>query len=148
MRIYDAIRKKKPLMIGIAGAIIVGLLLPVLQTGFFQNSFSAWFLTLMKSPLNTGLYIVYSLLFGIVVAVQAYNLLNPAVCNPKKGVRTGLAGAGLGFFVGVCPACIGIVGLILPLGVSLTLTYYSWIFMLFAIGVLVISLYLLGGFKK
>ena len=79
-------------------------------------------------------------------------LINYVVGTMVK--KTGLGasdrffGAFFGFFVGICPACIGLIGLIFPLGTSLTLTYYSWIFMLVAIGIMLLSLYLLGGFKK
>jgi len=151
MRITNALQDRKARRIGIIAALVIAVILPVIQTGFLQNSVNAWFLTLVKSPLNTFLYLSFSVLFGMVISLQVYIKRNPKVCiecNTKKGTRTGVIGTFLGFFVGVCPACIGLLGLIFPLGASLTLTYYGWIFMLIAIGMMVLSIYLLGGFKK
>ena len=151
MRIIDSFKYKKSLKYGIIATLIVAIILPIIQTGFLQKSFSSWFLTLIKSPLNTSLYLIFSLLFGSLISLQVYNLSKPKLCkgrNAKKGIRTGIFGGVFGFLVGICPACIGLIGLILPLGAALTLTYYGWIFMLVAIGIMFLSIYMLGGFKK
>jgi len=154
MRIINSLKDKKALKWGIVAAISVAIVLPIIQTGFFQNSFESWFLTLVKSPLNTSLFIIFSLLFGASISLQVYNLSNKRICKDcnsktnKKGFGFGAVGAVFGSLVGVCPACIGLVGLIFPLGTSLTLTYYGWVFMLIAIGIMTLSIYLLGGFKK
>jgi hypothetical protein len=110
-----------------------------------------WFVSLTTIPLNAALYILFSILFGLVVSLQVYSMRNPGVCkisNTKKGLRTGAFGTFFGFFIGVCPACVGLLGLILPLGVILTLTAFGWVFMLIAIGIMIFSIYHLGGFKK
>jgi type IV secretory pathway VirB6-like protein len=151
MRLIDALRYKKSLRWGIVATVLVAIVLPLIQTGFFQNSFESWFLTLIKSPLNTSLYVVFSLLFGALISLQVYNLSKPKLCkdcNTNAGKRTGIIGVVFGSLVGICPACIGLLGLILPLGTSLTLTYYGWVFMLIAIGIMILSIYLVGGFKK
>lgn len=151
MRLVNALKYRKSLKRGVVATILIGLILPIIQTGFFQNSLSAWLLTLLKSPLNAPLYFIFSLLFGLLIALQIYNLKHPSICtdcNTKKVSTSGYLGAFLGFFVGVCPACVGILGLILPLGTSLTLTYYGWIFMLGSIGIMALSIILLGGFKR
>lgn len=150
MRIIDSFRHKKSRMYWIIATILVAIILPIIQTGFLQNSFKAWFLTLIKSPLNTSLYFIFSLLFGGLIGLQIYNS-DRKICdssNSKKGIRTGIFGGIFGFLVGICPACIGLLGLILPLGGSLWLTYYGWVFMLIAIGIIILSIYFLGGFKK
>ena len=151
MRIVNALKEWKSLRIGIIATIVIALILPIIQTGFLQNSLKVWFLTLIKSPLNSTLYIIFSLLFGSLISLQLYALRHPKICkdcNTKKGATTGYFGAFFGFFVGICPACIGLLALILPLGTSLTLTYYGWLFMLVAIGIMIFSIYLLGGFKE
>ena len=149
MRLVNAL--KKNLWIAIVSMVAILIILPVIQTGFLQNSINAWFLTLIKSPFNTLLYIIFSILFGAIIALQFYIVKNPKICKDcatKKGTSTGYFGASFGFLVGVCPACIGLLGLILPLGASITLTYYGWAFMLVAIGIMTVSIYLLGGFKE
>ena len=151
MRILNALKYKKSLIVGIISTVVIFLILPIIQTAFLQNSIKSWILTLLKSPLNTSLYVIFSLLFGLLISLQVYNLQHPKLCkdcNTKKGVSTGYFGAFGGFLVGVCPACIGLLGIILPLGTSLTLTYYGWAFMLGAVAIMVFSLYSLGGFKK
>ncbi len=150
MRILNALKNKKSLKWGIVAALLVSIILPIIQTGFFRNSFQSWFLTLVKSPLNSSLYIVFSLLFGSLISLQVYNLDRKVCdnCNNKKGYGAGAVGVVFGTLVGICPACIGLLGLILPLGGSLWLTYYGWIFMLIAIGIMTFSIYLLGGFKE
>lgn len=150
MRILNALKNKKSLKWGIIAMISVAIVLPVIQTGFFQNSIEAWYLTLIKSPFNSSLYVIFSLLFGSLMSLQVYNLNRKVCdnCNNKKGYGAGAVGVVFGTLVGICPACIGLIGLILPLGGSLWLTYYGWVFMLVAIGIMILSIYLLGGFKK
>jgi len=149
MRLINAFKTRKSLMYGITATVIVAIVLPVIQTGFFQNSFESWYLTLLKSPLNSSLYVIFSLLFGALISLQIYNLDKKCKeCNTKAGKRTGFFGVVVGLLIGICPACIGLLGLILPLGTSLTLTYYGWAFMIVAIGILILSIYLLGGFKR
>lgn len=147
MRILIALKHKKPLKWGIFATIIIAIVLPVIQTGFLQNSLSSWFLTLIKSPLNSLLFIIFSLLFGGLISLQVFNL-ERKVCDNKSGVKTGIFGVVFGSLVGICPACIGLVGLILPLGASLWLTYYGWVFMLVAIGIMIYSIYRIGGFER
>ena len=149
MRLIDALKYRRSLKWGIVAAIIVAIVLPVIQTGFFQNSFESWYLTLLKSPLNSSLYVAFSLLFGALISLQVYNLDKKCKeCDTKTGKRTGFFGVVIGLLIGICPACIGLLGLILPLGTSLTLTYYGWVFMIVSIGILILSIYLLGGFKE
>ena len=147
MRLINALKYKKALKWGIVATVAVAIVLPLIQTGFFQNSFESWFLTLIKSPLNSSLYVAFSLLFGALISLQVYNL-SSKYCNTRAGRRTGTVGVVFGVLVGICPACIGLLGLVLPLGVSLTLTYYGWAFMLVAVGIMVLSIYLLGGFRE
>ncbi len=148
MRLVDALKNKKSLKWGIFSAFIIGFILPVIQTGFFQRSFSSWILTLLKSPLNTSLYFIFILLTGVVISLFIYNKEEKSSCNVKKGSRFGAVGTFFGFFVGVCPACVGLIGLLFPLSVSITLTYYGWIFMTLAIILQLLSLKNLGGFKE
>ena len=149
MRMLNALQDRKLLRVGILASVLIAIILPVIQTGFLQNSITAWAYTLIKSPLNTSLYVLFSLLFGMLIILQMYNKKNLcAECDTKKGMNVGMLGAFFGFVVGVCPACIGLLGLILPLSTSLALTYYGWIFMLLAIGIMLLSIYLLGGFKR
>ena len=151
MRIINALKYKKSLISGTIAVLIVALVIPIIQTGFFQNNFKLWFSTMIKNPLNSLLYIIFSLVFGLMISLQVFNLKHPKLCkdcDAKKGVRTGISGGVVGLLIGICPACIGLIGFVFPLGVSLTLTYYGKLFILLAIIIMTLSIYLLGGFKK
>lgn len=152
MRIFSALKTRKYLGIAVLSALGIGLFLPLAQTGFEANNMLAWYLTLIGRPLNTAIYIGFSILFGLLVSLQFYNKEVCKTCNVKmdnkKGSSIGAAGASFGFLLGICPACIGLIAVFLPLTVSITLTNYSWLFMGIAIIVMIASIHLLGGFKK
>jgi len=152
MRIVSVVKNKRYLGIAVLSALGIGLFLPLAQTGFKPDNILAWYLTLADRPLNTGLYIVFSSLFGLLVSLQLYNKHICKTCNikmdNKKATSFGGLGAFFGFALGVCPACIGLIGLLLPLTVSITLTNYSWLFMGIAIAIMLASLKFLGGLDK
>ncbi len=149
MRMIVAVKDWNYLRWGLLATVLIAFALPIIQTGFLTRSLESWYLTLIKSPLSTVLYFVYSILTGVLISLYVYNKNNSSkLCNIKKSSRFGVAGTFLGFFVGVCPACIGIVGLILPLSASLTLTYYGWVFMLIAVIIQLLAIRYQGGFKK
>jgi len=128
MMIIEILKKKKYLAIAISSAIVIGILFPIIQTGFLLNTIDVWFLTLLDKPLNAALYLTFSAVFGIMVALQVFNLKECKTCKVNvKNSSSGFGGAFLGFVFGICPACIGLIGLFLPLGVSIRI---------------------LGGFKK
>jgi len=77
MKLIEALKNKRSLKWGVAAAIAVAIVFPLIQTNFFQNSFELWFLTLIKNPLNFSLYVIFSLLFGSIVSLQVYNLSKP-----------------------------------------------------------------------
>jgi len=152
MRVFRALKMKKYLGIAILAALGIGLFLPLIQTGLDPNNVLAWYLALVQKPFNTGLYVSFSILFGLLISLQLYNNEICKTCKidkaSKKAQGVGGFGAVLGFAVGVCPACLGVIALLLPLSVSITLTNYSWVFTGIAIIIMIVSLYLLGGFRK
>ena len=81
MRLIEALKNKRSLKWGVVATIAIAIILPLIQTNFFQNSFESWFLTLIKSPLNSSLYVIFSLLFGSMVSLQVYNLSKPKLCE-------------------------------------------------------------------
>ena len=58
-----------------------------------------------------------------------------------------MLGAAFGFFVGVCPACLGFTSLLLPLAAVTVLVVFGPAFMLLSIALMAVSIYLNGGFK-
>lgn len=149
MLIIEALKKKKYLAIAIISAIAIGILFPVIQVGFLLNVIDVWFSTLLDKPLNTILYFTFSAVFGIMVAFQIFNLKECKTCKINvKSTSGAFGGATFGFIFGICPACVGLIGLILPLGASIALNYYGWIFTTIAIVIMLYAINVLGGFKN
>ncbi|MBI2583516.1 MAG: hypothetical protein HYW25_02515 [Candidatus Aenigmarchaeota archaeon] len=148
MRLSAVLRQKKYLALAIAAAIIMALFLPFLQSlrqGI--GNLDLWFLTVAQYPLNIALYIAFSIAFGLFIALYSYNRRLCIDCDKKK-LGTGALGAFAGFFIGVCPACLGIAAIFLPLSASIALTQYSAVFMLIAVALMLFSIYRMGGFRQ
>jgi hypothetical protein len=152
MRLVRALKTGKYLGAAVLGASAMGLFLPLVQTGFGPDSMLAWYLALAERPLSAALYIAFSVLFGMLVSLQLYNRQMCMECGPdrrsRKGSGVGAVGTVFGFAIGICPACIGLAGIFVPLSVSIALTSYSWIFMGVAVIAMLVSLKMLGGFRK
>jgi hypothetical protein len=141
--LLDAVKEKPT--IAILSAIGIFFLNPIIQSVNTKLAFEIWFADLVQKPLNSTLYIAFSVLFGMFVVLYLYAKNKCIDC--KKDVKTGFGGTTLGFVVGVCPACFSFIGLLLPLGGSLFLTAYSPLFILVAIGIILFSIHKMGGFK-
>jgi len=142
--LFDA-AKERPAIVGLA-AIGIFFLNPLIQSLNTSLAFEIWFADLVQKPLNSILYVSFSVLFGLFIALYRYSKNKCIDCKPNA--KTGVGGATLGFLVGVCPACFSFIGFLLPLGGSLFLTNYSPLFLLVSIGIIVFSINKMGGFKK
>ena len=80
----------------------------------------------------------------------AYLLLakNKCLDCKQEDARPGFGASIFGFMLGVCPACFSFIGFLLPLGTSIFLTRYSYIFTGLSVGIILFSIFKLGGFKK
>ncbi|MBI2675169.1 MAG: hypothetical protein HYX24_01825 [Candidatus Aenigmarchaeota archaeon] len=143
MRILQALIEK-PLQ-GIFSAIGIFLLTPLIQMTTTPLAFKIWYLTLLDRPLNTALYLVFSILFGLFISLYLYTRNRCLNCN-RRDVSAGFGGATLGFVLGVCPACFSLIGALLPLSGSILLTAYSPLFTVLSIGIIIFSIHRLGGF--
>lgn len=137
--------RQKPL-IAISAAIGLFFLNPLIQSLSTSLAFQIWFLDIAQKPLNTSLYIGFSILFGMFVSLYLFSKNQCMDCKPNA--KTGVGGSVLGFMLGVCPACFSFVGFLLPLSGSLFLTAYSPLFMLVSIGIIVFSIYKMAGFRR
>lgn len=142
MLIFKALQYKNSLFWGILITISV-LVWPVIPL----RGLDVWSKTLIGLfPTNIG-YPILAFLIGIYTAIFVYSRKNPGLCPAKKG-KSGIFGGVTGVFLGACPACIPVITLFLPLSLTITLSYYSWIFLSLAIIVLIFAIYRMGGFKK
>jgi len=145
MRIATAF-KEKPFH-AIFSAIGIFLLVPVIQLAVTPLAFEIWYRTLLERPLNSALYVIFSVMFGVLISLYFY-AKNKCVDCKKSDANAGFGGATLGFVLGVCPACFSLIGVVLPLGGSILLTQYAPAFTLLSIVIILFSIHRLGGFKK
>jgi hypothetical protein len=138
--------KDKPAIAAISATGIF-FLLPLIQLINTSLAFDIWFLDLQQRPWSSISYIAFSILFGMFVSLYLFTRNKCFDCRPEEA-RTGFAGSIAGFMVGVCPACFSFIGVLLPLGPTLFLTTYSPVFTLISIGIVLFSIYKLGGFRK
>ncbi len=154
MRVLNILKNKRYLALAIVSGLIMVIVFPLLQvqaTGGLQN-LDLWFEVI--PPLNLALVVVFSVLFGLLLSFQVYNFKSK-ICSVQKKAASATGGgfaAFLGILVPACPACISIVTLILPvsLGISVAGFFmkYSSLLLSGSIALLLLGIYLLGGFKK
>lgn len=141
--LFEAV-KEKP-VIAVLAAIGIFFVTPAIQSLITSLAFDIWFLDLVQKPLNSALYVTFSVLFGLFIVLY-FHAKNRCI-DCKRDVKTGIGGTTLGFMLGVCPACFSLIGFLLPLGGSLFLTAYSPIFIAVSIGIILFSIHKMGGFK-
>ena len=140
--ILKALKDKTALFWGVLAMVIV-LLWPAIPL----RSLDVWLKTLTGLfPTNIG-YPILSLLIGIYTTLFVFIRKNPALCQVKKEKTGILAGIG-GILLGACPACIPVIAFFLPLGLAITLSYYSWLFLSAAIIFLIFAIWRMGGLQS
>jgi hypothetical protein len=147
--LLNAIKEKPFIAIGLA--ITMFFITPIVQSFNTSLAFEIWFRDLYQKPLNSILYIVFSILFGMFISMYLYSRRNSCTsCDLKTTTRytSGFIGSVLGFMLGVCPACFSFVGFLLPLSTSIFLATYTPLFTLLSIAIIIFSINKLGGFKK
>lgn len=102
-----------------------------------------WFATLTgKFPTNL-LYPIYVLLVGSYAALYSYDKW-VARCCQVSAAKTALPSLA-GVLLGACPACIPVIAFFLPVSLTITLGYYSWIILAAAIALILFSIWRVGG---
>ena len=130
--------KERPKIAALSAAGIF-FLLPLIQMINTPLAFDIWFIDLQQKPLNSILYVVFSILFGIFISLYLFTRNKCFDCKPENA-RTGFAGSVVGFIIGVCPACFSFIGMLLPLGPTLFLTTYSPVFTAISIALVMFSI--------
>jgi hypothetical protein len=149
MKIMKILKIREYLLIAIISSLAIGLFYPYLQVvlnGGFYNYFFWFEAILNESILNFILYLAFSALFGVVVSLSVYNWKNKT-CSIKGSVGSGGFGSLLALFTSQCSACLSLASLILPISAVGALTIYNTVFNFISVGLLVIAVHLLGGFK-
>lgn len=130
------------------------ILYPVLQTlatGSIHN-IDLWFKIIPKQ--NLLLLILFSLLFGLLMTMQIYNLKDKtcSIKHKTASASTGSIGAIIAFLVPACPACLSLATLIIPATLALPfvqfVTRFNTQLLILSILLTLAGIYLLGGFKN
>jgi hypothetical protein len=151
MILIYALRRR--FLIAIISSLGIFLLTPVIQLINTPLAFEIWFLDILTKPVNSLLYIIFSILFGMFISLYMYVKRDICIDCERVDIKasnanTGILGTVIGFIIGVCPACFSLIGVLLPLGVSITLSAYSSYFTLLSIAIILFSIFKLGGVKK
>jgi len=93
------------------------------------------------------LYSILSILSGLYVGIYVYNKKVAACCSVGS-VKTGAVGSLVGILLGACPACIPVLAVFLPLGVSVYLSRISWVFLVLSVALMTFLIYRMNGFKR
>lgn len=141
MKILDLLRQKKYFLIFSAATAGMLIVYPLLQS--FGNV-DIWFQVIELD--NLILYISFSVLFGILIMLQAAKLTN-RTCRIKSG-GAGAVGTFGGFLIAQCPSCAILLSLFLPFNVILFIvTYNTWL-TLGSITLMLLAIHFLGGFRS
>ena len=139
--------KEKPVLV-IALAVVMFFVTPIIQSFNTSLAFEIWFRDLYQKPLNSALFIIFSVLFGMFITLYLYSKNRCIDCKTSKAAKSGIAGTLLGFVMGVCPACYSLIGFLVPLSASIFLTTFSPIFITASIAIILYSILRVGGFKS
>jgi hypothetical protein len=145
IRLFSAI-SERPILTGLS-AVAMFFIIPLIQSINTPVAFEIWIRELTQKPLGIVTYGSFSFLFGTLIPLYLYTN-NKCVDCKKEDATPGFGASVLGFLLGVCPACFSFIGFLLPLGVSIFLTRYSYVLTGVSIVIILFSIFKLGGFKK
>ena len=150
MKAFSVLKTGRYGFIAIIAALAMALLYPytqVLLNGGFYNYFFWFEVILRESALNFALYLAFSALFGIVVALSIHNWKN-RTCSVKGSLGSGSFGSLIGIFTSQCSACLSLASVFLPTTAVAALTVYNTVFNFISIAILLLAIHLMGGFRR
>ena len=150
MKVFTVLKTKKYGSIAALAATAMALIYPYIQVllnGGLYNYFFWFEVIFAESLLNFALYLVFSALFGIVLSLNIHNWKS-RTCSVKGSAGAGGIGSTIAILTSQCSACLSIASLFLPVAAVGALTVYNTIFNFISIAILLLAIYLLGGFKR
>lgn len=140
IKIIEAWKNRKAATIGIITIFII-LLWPAIPL----KGLDIWLKTMADISYTLFLYPIMAISTGSFVALYVYNKqCKTCKINPTSGASASI----FGILLGACPACIPALAFFLPLSITVTLSYFSWAFLLASIFILTFIIYRIGGFRK
>lgn len=93
------------------------------------------------------LYLLMAIFSGLYVGIYVYDKTVARCCSIKNR-KVGILGSSVGILLGACPACIPVLAFFLPLSLTIVLSRVSLWFLIIAIGIMLLAIYKMNGFKK
>ncbi len=145
LALISVLKRPKYILLATVAAVAMLFFYAWTQVIFITHNLDIWFADI--PGLNLAMFLVFAALFGITLSYQVWLRFQPKVCAMGKQSTPGLLGSIVAFFVVQCPACASLGALFLPISAISILTIYSPIINLASIGLLLLTLHLLGAFK-
>lgn len=123
--------------------IVIGLI-ALLWPAIPLKGLDVWMKTLSGLFPTNVLYPILVFLIASFATLHAYNR-HRKTCSMDS---TATSASFVGVLFGACPACIPALAFFLPLSVTVTLSYYSWVFLVASVLILIFALYKMEGFKN
>lgn len=147
--IFRILKQRKYFFTFLIFSLAMGVFYPLIQVAQQgANNFFFWF-SLLK-PVDWFFYVVFCLLFGSSFSLFSWRN-DSKVCSVNQKLHTGIWG-GLGTFLSVtmplCPGCLSFLILLFPVGILGILFQYRFWVMLLSVGLMLVSLVILGAFEK
>ncbi len=143
MRIITANRQPKYLLITVLATLAMLIVYPAIQS---LGQVAIWFAVI--EPANLAVYVIFSILFGLLVSLQVYTKREAKACPVGKSAGFGSVGTLAGFFIAQCPTCALLLSLFLPFPAILLVSQYNLALTLGSMALLLLGIHLLGGFRK
>ena len=147
------ILKDKYLGLFIFLTLAVLVLYPLFQISITPGANINFWLAIIPK-INLVLVFVFSLMFGLLVALQVYNFQDKTCPTGKKATSTTSGGLGtiLAILVPACPACLSFVTFLVPAALALSVgsffVKFGTLLLVLSILLMFLGIFLLGGFKK
>ncbi len=146
MKLFTVLGQRRYAALALLVAVGMGLLYPYLQVALNGGlaNYWFWFTLIAASPVNLLLYLAFSALFGVVIALIAFDWRS-RTCR-AGGVGAGGIGSVLAVSATQCSSCLSLVTLFFPAAAG-ALAQFSTAFLSVSIGLLAVSIHVSGGFR-
>ncbi len=136
MNVADALSERKYAGLAVASAFSMFVFVPYVQTlGYPEMWFSK------QDILTFAIFVLFDAVFGVFVAFHAKRLFGSKACRiNRKGAGSGVVGSAMGIFIGACPACFGLLGLLFPIGIVSAIGALGPLFALLGIALMLFSI--------
>lgn len=147
--LFKILTQKKYFLIFVIFSLAMGLVYPLLQVAP-QGLNNFWFWFGLLKPIDWLLYLLYSVVFGLSFSVFVWRN-DKKLCSTSQLWQSGILGFFSSFFatlIPLCPQCFSYLVFVIPTTGLSFLAEYRREIMLVVVGLMGVSLWLLGAFDS